>query len=159
MKKIILAILGMLLLVSCAPDENTVNEEPQHIQVYYLNTDTDMLSAEEYNMPPKDNVEKLISSTIEHMMQDREGDVLKSVFPENTKLLDTEFDHGIARLYFSKEYLQLKDFDKTAAECAIALSLANFWNVDSTEIYVEGNLVTADLKRENFITELPKGQG
>ena len=158
MKRIILVVFSLLLLASCSSAEKEVNEAPQHMKVYYLDAKTGMLFGEEYDMPPKENIVELISSTIERMMQKHKNSELLSVFPENIKLLGVEFDHGTTRLNFSKEYLSLSGFDKTGAECAIALSLSNFWNVDTIDILVEGEIVTEGLKHENIITELPKEQ-
>ncbi len=159
MRKAILIALSLALLASCSATRREPDENMRWLDVYYADGGDKLISSEQIAISTEENITGLITNSLQLMKQEPVDKDLKPVLPSNCEVLSVKFDHGVARINLSKEYLELQGFDKTIAEYAILMTLSNFWNVRSVEISVEGQVVTPEFCERDIVTEIPKGQG
>jgi len=132
-------------------EENQVNL--RKTVLYYVN-ENNLLVPVTKNIPW---VEGIAKATIENLIDKAEirehlkGKGLMPTLPENTKLLGMTIRNGVAKVDFSREFLNFKD--KTAEKTAIlslVYTLTEFPTINKVELLVEGK----PLKKCPFGTQL-----
>lgn len=158
MKKAILIAVALLSITACSSDRKEPDGNMRWIDVYYADSGEKIISSEQRAIVAEDNITALIKDAVEQMRQTPIGNNLKPLFPEGTQLVGAKFDHGVARIEFSGEYLTLDGMDKTAADYGILMTLSNFWNIRAVEITVNGAIITPEFSQKDIATEIPKWQ-
>lgn len=157
MKKALLIMLALLTVTACSSGRGEPDESVRWIDVYYIDGEDEIISSEQRAIDAEDNITAMIRTAIEQMQEKPIDKDLKPLLPEKAGLLGVRFEHGLAKIEFSEEYLTLGGMDRTLADYGIVMTLSNFWNIRAVEITVGGTVVTPEISAKDIVTELPKG--
>jgi len=160
-KKILLLLIAVLIMVLLAlffivknfnkeilTEENIVEITPEEeinskqlretiVTLYFLDKNSGTLKNEGKLIDSKELLNNPYKKIIELLLLGPQSDSLISVFPENVKILDTEFDSGCVILNFSEELLNFSDeIQKNNIINSLLKTLTELNEVDSIKILI-----------------------
>lgn len=122
--RIILFCLALCMLLGGCK----IQKQTEEMNVYYLNADGNMLLQEVY---PKMEVEKALGKVKE-----------LSVMTQEVNIENYELAMGQLKLYFGKEYLELKKTTEVLYRAALVQTLVQVDDVSFVSFYVDGEPLT-----------------
>lgn len=160
-KRILLLLIAVLIMVLLAlffivknfnkenlTEENIIELTPEEeisskqlretiVTLYFLDKDTGTLKNEGKLIDSKELLNNPYKKITELLLLGPQNDSLISVFPENVKILDTEFDSGCVTLNFSEELLNFSDeIQKNNIINSLLKTLTELNEVDSIKILI-----------------------
>ena len=107
------------------------------INLYFLNKDTNELKSEGKLVDANELIKNPYKAIVQKLLEGPSDEKLKSVFPENTRLIDANLTNNCVILNFSEEILNFKDdTEKFNIINCILNSLAQLNEVNSIKILI-----------------------
>lgn len=154
MKRLILFLLLLLSLAGCASREP--DGDSPSVDVYYLTPEGDLsggsaVSKITYSVRHRGD---LLHEALVRMTEDPEGKTkMRSAFPPELHINTYTMEGRTISVDLSRSYLDLSPARKTLARCCLVLTLCSLDEVDSVDIYVEGEPVEQGLTRDILLLE------
>jgi len=107
------------------------------VNIYFSDENGEYLVGELRSMPESNYLEQAIIE----LLEGPDADNLVSLIPSNAKLLGARIDNGIAKINFSKEFVENKlesDIVDRLTVYSIVNTVTEFDEINSVEIYIEG---------------------
>lgn len=126
------------------PEEEISNEGLREtiITLYFLDKDTGSLKSEGKIIDSSELLENPYKYIVQSLLDGPKNDTLKSVFPENVKILNATISQNCVTLNFSEELLKFEnETQKYNIINSILNSLAQLTEVNSIKIQVNGETV------------------
>ncbi len=126
------------------PQEEITDEQMRKtiVNLYFYNNETGNLESEARIMDTIDLIENPYTKLVQMLIDGPKSDKLKSLMPEDVKIIKTEIDSGVVTVDMSIEFLNYtEDKDlKNKMINSIVCTLTELNEVDSVRFLVNGNL-------------------
>ncbi len=117
--------------------ETNSDSEYKMVNIYFSDENGEYLVGELRSMPESNYLEQAIIE----LLEGPDADNLVSLIPSSTKLLGVSIDNKIAKINFSKEFVDDK-IESGIVDKLVIFSIANtateFEEINSVEVYIEG---------------------
>ena len=134
----ILLLAVPLLMAGCRKQQQV---DESGYRIWYINQDETCLKYENKELQSK-NEEGMLREMMEVMREMPDDEGLKSVIPEDVKLLDFDFEHNQLYLDFSPEYKKMPKVYEVLCRAAIVRTLGQIDGVEYVDFQVDGEPLT-----------------
>lgn len=143
-------LLFLFSIVGCTSTKKT---EKIKLNLYFLEEQSNEIVAETREVEVQENI-LTAKVAIQELLEGPKKEELKSIIPKDTKLLDTKVEDSLAKVNFSKEFLDLSDTsDKSLAIISVVNTLTDLPGIDKVNIMIEGkDLLSSDGKPYGALT-------
>ena len=169
---IVLIILGVLIYfiinhISITQNDDYINFTPEEeisesqsrettINLYFLNPDNNQLKSEGRNIGTNELLQNPYKVIVQKLLDGPTDNKLKSVFPEETRLIDATLSNDCVILNFSEEILNFKDdVQKYNIINSILDSLTQLNEVNSIKILINNEPNDKISQEYTSISETP----
>ncbi len=126
----ILCLMGILSLTACSEKEGT------EMNLFYMNTDGNMLVQEEYIRTEKLS-EKAVEEVLEALKNPENKKENVSVITKNVEIESFTLKNNKLELVFNKEYIKLTKSEEVLLRAAVVQSLVQIPDITFVSFYVE----------------------
>ena len=157
MKKLILCITALALLASCAPAPGGAPDtQSRWIEVYYENTDgSSMIASDEKELDIESGILSSVRHALELMRTQPAQTNLRPSLPQDITVRALRFENNVLYLDLSSRYNLCTPLEKTVFEACLAMTMANFWNIDRIILSIDGVVREAPLEVRGFALTVP----
>lgn len=124
--------------------EQEINDEQMRetiLTLYFLDTETGNLKSEGRLIDSSILLDEPYKLIVQYLIDGPKSETLQSVFPENTRIIETSFEQNCVTLNFSEEILNYEDdSQKYNIINSLLNSLAQLTEIDSIKILVNGEI-------------------
>ena len=169
---LILIIIGIFIYflfnnISITKNNDYINYTPEEeisdsqlkettITLYFLNPENNQLKSEGRNISTVELLKNPYKEITQKLIDGPSDKKLKSVFPENTKIIDAKLSNGCILLNFSEEILNFKDdIQKYNIINSLLNSLTQLTEVNSIKILINNEPNDKISQEYTSITENP----
>ena len=168
-KKISISLLAilLLLLMYIIPNNikdlkvNKTEEFVNHIEEDYifLLDSNNYLSMTSMYVGTYNNIESKAKSLIESLIidgknQDKIPNGFRAIIPSDTQILNVEYENGLIKVDFSKEFLDTNENLEEKMIESIVYTLTTIKDIKNILIYIEGELLTKLPKSNKFLPDI-----
>lgn len=159
-KRIIAALLLLLLLASCDSAQKTPEDSAQMrwVDIYYENaagTDA-LIGSEPCAISTDGGITAMVRAAVEQLCAKPVRGELRSPLPPNTKVQEVRFEQESMVIDFSPEYAALSGVQKTIADACVVMTVSNFWSINGVVICADGKPTTPRLEAKDIIQSAPR---